>query len=854
MTVIAHNISALNTTRQLQWNNRNLSSSLQKLSSGYRINTGADGPADLIISEQLRAQNAGLERAVKNTQEAMNVIGIAEGALNEMNAILKSMRALALHSANNGITSPIQVAADQSEVDSSIQTLDRIANTTKYSDQFLLNGGKSIVFDRTTFVFGTQQNSLLDLGLTRINQIFKRKGYSVSLAFTGTANVTQSAANVGTADLTKAATKAYFEIDGSGSGDVNSSNNTLTQAQVFTITGNKGSKQFSFDKGATLGQIAAAINNVADSTGVDATLIFSSTQISRANTAASVTAATVGGAATRSTGDIVVFNNNTSAGISAVTSGVTGVVVGKNTDGNGRIWVKYTSNTSYELYKDSSYAKEALVGYGVSGSAIVAANNSGLGGLSMTLTGSPLGTSGTYLAVDGLNNFATTATTSGDTTAGVLFSGALFSTTSGANTVNVTQALISGVQLGKNTDSEGKLYVKAVVGSAVNDVQFFVYKDAQMRNEDLVAQSASGRDMTGPITVVVNEVRSTDNTTGTGLGLAFSNGAAWTATNTTITGTITFTKLGVRISSQEYGADQFIRIQQDTGKIWQYYDQIDSSTPTLVDAGTSGITVQRNGQNATLTVNGTAVQTRGLELDLSTQDMAGHLVFNEGKVGSTTIAQVGYTEGTWYSRAKLLTQTGVSNYSTLNNGTVAWANGVGGLLCNPGHVTTEALAGFRNGMQFQLGEGQGDQERTVYSIQSMAVSNLGLTKFYDRFDSAKPAVYMSKTLSLQSVLGGGLASLAVDPVKALKIIDQAIEDVSGLRARLGATQKNLLQTNANSLQVAIENIQKTESAIRDADMAAETTEFTRNQIMVSAATAMLAQANAAQQQVLQLLG
>ncbi|MFW5856913.1 MAG: flagellin, partial [Planctomycetota bacterium] len=121
--VVNHNISAINTLRNLDYSNRAMSKSLQKLSSGYRINSGQDGPADLIISEQLRAQTVGLQRAVRNTQEATNVLGIAEGALNEMNAILKTMRQLALHAANNGITSPDQVAADQAEVDSSIQTI-----------------------------------------------------------------------------------------------------------------------------------------------------------------------------------------------------------------------------------------------------------------------------------------------------------------------------------------------------------------------------------------------------------------------------------------------------------------------------------------------------------------------------------------------------------------------------------------------------------------------------------------------------------------------------------------------------------------------------------------------------------
>ena len=111
--VVAHNIAALNANKNLYINNRSLNSSLSKLSSGYRINVGADGPADLVISEKLRSQTNGLERAVRNTTEAINVLSIAEGALNEMNSILKKMKALAIHSANNGVTSPDQVAADQ---------------------------------------------------------------------------------------------------------------------------------------------------------------------------------------------------------------------------------------------------------------------------------------------------------------------------------------------------------------------------------------------------------------------------------------------------------------------------------------------------------------------------------------------------------------------------------------------------------------------------------------------------------------------------------------------------------------------------------------------------------------------
>ncbi len=840
--IIQHNISALNTQRTLAVSSRALSKSLERLSSGFRINVGADGPADLIISEQLRAQNIGLQRAVRNTQEAMNVIGIAEGALNEMNSILKQMRALALHAANSGITSPSQVAADQSELDSGIQTIDRIANTTKFSDQYLLNGGKSIVFDRSTLILGTQQNSLLNLGLTRLDQIFKRDNFDINLSFAGTANP-DAVTGVGDADISRETRKAYFEVDSNNAGNDVSGAGVLTASQSFIITGDKGSRSFNFETGTTVGQIAAAIRNVADSTGVDASLIFGGNQFSNA-TVTNAGAATLGGAAVRAAGDAALFNNRNDAGALVVTTlgaSATGVSVGKNTDGLGRIFIKITGDASYELYKDASLSQESLVGHGTEGTALVADNNSGLGAFVITdiLDGQAGHVS--VLTVDGIEGAN-----------GVNYTGSAV-TGGAANSFDSDLTLLSGVQLGQNTDAEGKIYIKVVMDGAATG-QVLAYKDARMRAEDLVAQSQTGVALGATNTILLDEVMNADGTAGTGLSIALSTAGATGfagAAGDEFTVTTSFTNLGVRIASQDYGADEFVRIQQFQGSIFQYYESADSSTGTLVDAGVNGVTVQQNGQNALLTVNGSRIETNGLVALVATQDIQGEFVFDAGRVGSTTIAQVGYTEGTVYSRAGLLTE--VESDEAGAAGTLAYLNDRGAYLTNAGHVTTEVLSDFISGMQFQLGEGAGDQERTIFSIRSMAVANLGLTTFTERFES-NSAVISTRTLSMQDVLGGGIASLGTDPIKALAIIDQAIKDVSSLRARLGAFQKNMLQTNANSLQVAIENIQKTESLIRDANMAVETTEFTKNQILVSAGTAMLAQANVISQNVLQLLG
>ena len=272
--IVANNLNALGINRNLTINNRNLSTSLRNLSTGYKINTGADAPSGLVISEQLRAQTVGLEQAVQNTQETSNVMGIAEGALSEVNNILKKMRQLAIHSANNGVTSAEQIAADQAELDSSIQTIDRIARTTKYSDQFLLNGNKAINTEAKTNIQGTQNNSLIDMSMSYINQA-PANGTGMTINFNGTDSADSAA--IGEASMRNEARKAYFEIDGADS-KLDTANNTFTRDQFFTLSGNKGSRMLSFAKGTNFGEMVNTINSISGSTGAEAEMIFNSSQ------------------------------------------------------------------------------------------------------------------------------------------------------------------------------------------------------------------------------------------------------------------------------------------------------------------------------------------------------------------------------------------------------------------------------------------------------------------------------------------------------------------------------------------------------------------------------------------------
>ncbi|MCZ6553157.1 MAG: flagellin [SAR324 cluster bacterium] len=137
---INHNIAALNTHRHLVSNDRALGRSLEKLSSGMKINRAADGPASLMISEQIRAQLAGLGQAIDNSETAIAMIQTSESAINEVTALLVSMRQLAIHAANEGANDENMLAADQLELENALGTIDRITKEASFGKKRLLDG------------------------------------------------------------------------------------------------------------------------------------------------------------------------------------------------------------------------------------------------------------------------------------------------------------------------------------------------------------------------------------------------------------------------------------------------------------------------------------------------------------------------------------------------------------------------------------------------------------------------------------------------------------------------------------------------------------------------------------------
>jgi len=138
------NIAALRSVRHLQDTDRKLADSLERLSSGFKINRGADNPAGLVISEQMRGQIVGIHQAIENAELATAMVQTTEASLTETNNLLIRMRQLALQAANAGGSDDATLVANQAEIQDALETINRIAQNTQFGNRKLLDGSASV--------------------------------------------------------------------------------------------------------------------------------------------------------------------------------------------------------------------------------------------------------------------------------------------------------------------------------------------------------------------------------------------------------------------------------------------------------------------------------------------------------------------------------------------------------------------------------------------------------------------------------------------------------------------------------------------------------------------------------------
>lgn len=191
---INHNISAMVTEGALYKANRDLSINLEKLSTGLRINRASDDAAGLGVSENLRTQVRGTSQAIRNAQDGIAAITIAEGAANEVSDILQRMRELAVQSANDTLTATERGYTNQ-EFQALNNEINRIANVTNYNGMKLLSGGGAARFGNTDANGGTGSVLWVDANSVRGND-------SITITIDTLSNATGVGTGIGVADLT----------------------------------------------------------------------------------------------------------------------------------------------------------------------------------------------------------------------------------------------------------------------------------------------------------------------------------------------------------------------------------------------------------------------------------------------------------------------------------------------------------------------------------------------------------------------------------------------------------------------------------------------------------------------------
>jgi flagellin len=254
MSRITSNVQSLIAQRSLTQNNQSLGQSLERLSTGLRINRGKDDPAGLIAAQRLDSEAKSLNAAIGNANRADQVVNIAEGGLNEVSGLLTELQGLVTNTANSAGLSDDEKKANQLQIDSILQTIDRVSGATAFQGKRLLNGTLDY------------QTSSVAAGVTayKVNGAKLSNGGSIAVQ----ALVTKSA-QTGGLYLSTGATLNLGGTNGSFS---------------IEVAGAQGSRQFTFASGTAVASIVTAINTFKTVTGVSAYLSTGTTGVKLSST------------------------------------------------------------------------------------------------------------------------------------------------------------------------------------------------------------------------------------------------------------------------------------------------------------------------------------------------------------------------------------------------------------------------------------------------------------------------------------------------------------------------------------------------------------------------------------------
>lgn len=832
---INNNIAAINGRRNMLRNDQAVSKSLEKLSSGLRINRAADDAAGLVISEQMRAQITGLKQAVDNSEIAISMVQTAEGALDEVNNLLNKARELVLHAANAGANDANQLAADQAELDNVIQSITRISEVTQFGTKKLLNGalnGSSalsagvnrvdvgnlannaavatglVSIQTNGFIFESQE--LNGGGVTDDGYLFASSGISGVEELTGSLVINNG-------------TSVTLNIDGINYNTISSGssvNNIINTLNTQLSGSNAGFR-------VSLG-VSGGLNvtrTEAGSTDFVSTFTFARSSGTSAQNALSTAKIDVAGGGSNDAAATAIFNaaNNLGDVTTTTVFSASGTIVRGQIFGSGG-----TTNVSYTVQNGDTMQDAldglltAISGAGTLGTGLDASTisfGSASSGLTVTLDSN----NQTLAAISFIMEIDLPSSAAIDeeivafnlTTVGTNAQEAALFTASGGSGLQAAGTTAStmlkpGTMM--NLDIDGQSFTVAGAGQSLDAAAIQMQTQLNtafgtntIRIDAIQANTtgAFGMDMTG---------MDTDPSSAPSFLIARNNNSTTSLTSATLNFeniSLTGTDLAATLAAANNGS----------GSLGSSYN-----------LDTSSVSVAQSGAAAHVAV--------------SLASVTGSTVVTSGNVGVT---------------ATLTTANGVS-LSLVSSGATSTGGGATLVLDNASGnagyqnieieidgatasaITSNINFTLDNGAVFQIGANAGQKA-------GLTIADLDANEIGRNVADTGPLSSLNDLLSTENgALLNGLAD------EALRVIDASIDEITNLRGDLGAFQANTLETGLSSLRVSSENLTSAESTIRDVDFAEESALFARNNIMIQASTAMLAQANQLPENVLQLLG
>lgn len=890
--IINSNILSLNTQRHLDRSQNALQVSLERLSSGLRINSAKDDAAGLAISNRFSTQIRGLSQAMRNANDGISLSQTAEGALQETTNILQRIRELSIQSAN-ATNSASDRKALQAEVNQLLAETDRIANNTSFNGARLLDGS----FTSQSFHVGSEANQTISvsingatteiLGTNRVSTN-NTNGMAASVQSN---TIASNGAQVGavqvstTADLARDASIANQTITVSGpAGDP-----AIPTSQTFVLTGdNKNAKDIAAGLNALSGVTATTaantqtiditnidnagaaqegdrVNFTLDISGVTSTqnfLIGANSTATEANYSAALNAAVTAINTANGDSDLSVGGSGAALTVTSASGENVGI---ENFDvvDNARMTFDTFVNVAAETVSFTMAGAAAGISFTATGSGDQAGNAAALladlqgdANFGTTFTAA-LNGAGTGVVVTGLNG---TASLGISVVAGTDGGNSGFTVNSDAGTT------VAGTDANDVVLLEGGTVAATVTPTTVETDTISFGGGASNVGEFGHATLGDSAVRSGALSVFLDpelNIQSTVNGTAAAGGLF--NVAA--ATNATLAAS-TFGSEGIS-EGNNVTAQTLTIVGEDTATV-----SINANASAKLVA--SGI----NAETATTGVRATATTTA----TLGTLSANGTVSFN--LFGSNTTSLTISATVTTTDLSSLVT---AINDKTGNTGIEA------AIASNGAAITLTSSTGENIAIEnFEHSAAVTDTDRTD-GTDTAVTQSLQVTGGLNGAVTLRDGVNVSDTNDNDSTVVGGTVTLVSDSTSfnvqsdvaasagglftgaasqaqasvqtslsqvnistqagandAIDVVDGALSRVDSIRGDLGAIQNRFTSTISN-LATAVENFSASRSRIMDADFAAETAALTRNQILQQAGIAMLAQANSTPQLALALL-